>query len=60
MDPWALGAIVTVCGIGLAFTSYNIGIKEGAEKMLDKLEEIRIVNVDKEGRVSANCDKHKI
>ena len=55
MDP-ILGGILVFCAIGMAYTSYSIGIKEGAAKMLDKLEEINIINVDAEGTVSPNCD----
>jgi hypothetical protein len=53
MDPLAI--IFMFCGTGLAYTSYTIGIKEGAKRMLDKLEEIKIVNVDKDGAVTPNC-----
>jgi len=44
--------IFAVCILGVGYTSYKIGIKEGAEKMLDRLEEINIINIDNEGRIS--------
>ncbi len=40
------------CILGVGYTSYKIGVKDGAEKMLDRLEEINIINIDEEGRIS--------
>jgi hypothetical protein len=44
--------IFAACILGVGYTSYKIGVKEGAEKMLDRLEEINIINIDDEGRIS--------
>ena len=38
--------IFAFCIIGVGYTSYKIGVKEGAEKMLDRLEQINIINID--------------
>ena len=44
--------IFAFCIMGVGYTSYKIGVKEGAEKMLNKLEEINIIDIDPEGRNS--------
>jgi len=40
------------CIIGVGYSSYKIGIREGAEKTLEKLKQINIINIDQEGRIS--------
>ena len=44
--------ILASCVVGVGYTSYKIGVKEGAEKMLDRLEQINIIDIDSEGRIS--------
>lgn len=44
--------ILAVCIMGVGYSSYKIGIKEGAEKTLDKLQQINVINIDQEGRIS--------
>ncbi len=44
--------IFAFCMLGISYSSYKIGVREGAEKMLDRLEEINIINIDDEGRIS--------
>jgi hypothetical protein len=44
--------IFAFCMAGASYTSYKIGVREGAAKMLDRLEEINIINIDDEGRIS--------
>jgi|TARA_Y100000385_G_scaffold291497_1_gene369867 hypothetical protein len=44
--------LVTVIGVG--YTSYIIGLKEGGAKMIDSLEYIGIIIVDEEDNVWPN------
>jgi|TARA_B110000483_G_scaffold42433_1_gene52802 hypothetical protein len=44
--------IVLFCTVGIGYSSYKIGIKEGARRMLDYLEEHKIINIDEEGKVT--------
>jgi hypothetical protein len=44
--------IFTLCIIGVGYTSYKIGVREGAEKMLERLQEIKIIDIDDEGKIS--------
>lgn len=47
-----LGIIFSFCMFGVAYTSHKIGLRDGAERVLDRLEEINIINIDKEGRIT--------
>ena len=40
--------------IGVGWSSYNIGIREGSEKMIDKLHEIGVITYDEKGRIKPN------
>jgi hypothetical protein len=48
---------VVICIVGVGWTSYKIGIREGAEKMLDKLQEGKIIFIDDEGQISPRFTK---
>ena len=43
--------------LGAAYTSYRIGIREGAESLLDFLEEAGVINVDDKDNITPNCKK---
>lgn len=49
--------ILASCVVGVGYTSYKIGIKEGAEKMLDKLQEGKIIFIDEKGQISPRFTK---
>jgi len=40
--------------IGVGWSSYKIGIREGSEKMIDKLHEIGVITYDEKGRIKPN------
>lgn len=46
--------IFVCCILGVGWTSYKIGIKEGGEKMIDVLEAIGIITVDENDDVHPN------
>lgn len=46
--------IFVCCILGVGWTSYKIGIKEGGEKMIDMLEVIGIITVDENDDVHPN------
>jgi hypothetical protein len=48
---------VAICIIGVGWTSYKIGIREGAEKMLEQLQEGKIIFIDDEGQISPRFTK---
>jgi len=45
---------IVVCCIGCAWTSYKIGLREGASNMLDLLQKQKIIAYDNEGNVRPN------
>ena len=45
-------AIFLFCVMGVGYSSYKIGVKEGAEKMLAHLQQGRIINIDDEGKIT--------
>tara|TARA_R110002074_G_scaffold392736_1_gene578490 strand:- start:1016 stop:1174 length:159 start_codon:yes stop_codon:yes gene_type:complete len=45
-------AIFLFCVMGVGYSSYKIGLKEGAEKMLVHLQEGRIIDIDDEGKIT--------
>ncbi len=47
-----LGVIFSFCMFGVAYTSYKIGVRNGAERVLERLEEINIINIDEYGRIT--------
>lgn len=49
--------VLAICIIGVGYTSYKIGVREGAEKMLDKLQEGKIIFIDDEGQISPRFTK---
>lgn len=46
--------------MGVGYTSYKIGIKEGSEGMLGLLENLGVITMDDEGNVSPNLDYNQI
>lgn len=40
--------------IGVGWSSYKIGVREGSEKMIDKLHEIGVITYDEDGRIKPN------
>lgn len=52
--------VLTVCVMGVGYTSYKIGIKEGSEGMLGLLENLGVITMDDEGNVSPNLDYNQI
>jgi len=47
-------AVFCVCIIGVGYTSYKLGIKEGSENMLGLLEKIGVIHMDSEGNITPN------
>ena len=47
-----LGIIFSFCILGVGYTSYKIGVRNGIERALERLEEINIINIDEYGRIS--------
>jgi hypothetical protein len=39
---------------GVGYTSYKIGVREGSERMIDKLHEIGVITYDEKGRIKPN------
>jgi len=54
MSETLLVLFISVVGVG--YTSYKIGIKEGSESMLSLLEKIGVINMDDEGNVTPNLN----
>lgn len=54
MSETLLVLFISVVGVG--YTSYKIGIKEGSENMLSLLEKIGVINMDDEGNVTPNLN----
>jgi hypothetical protein len=55
--------IFTICVLGVGWTSYKIGLKEGGENMIDMLEVIGIINIDENDEVFPNKSynpKHRV
>lgn len=52
--------VLAVCVMGVGYTSYKIGIKEGSEGMLGLLENLGVITMDDEGNVSPNLDYKQI
>ena len=50
MEYIAAGCVV----IGVGWTSYLIGVKDGGAKMIDMLELLKIIIVDEHDQVSPN------
>lgn len=48
--------VLAVCVMGVGYTSYKIGIKEGSEGMLGLLENLGVITMDDEGNVSPNLN----
>ena len=48
--------VLAVCVMGVGYTSYKIGIKEGSEGMLGILENLGVITMDDEGNVSPNLN----
>lgn len=40
--------------IGVGWSSYKIGVREGSTRMIDKLHEIGVIRYDEEGRIKPN------
>ncbi len=47
-----LGIIFSFCILGVGYTSYKIGVRNGIERALERLEEINIINIDEYGRIT--------
>jgi hypothetical protein len=45
-----------ICIIGVGYTSYKLGIKEGSESMLSLLEKIGVILMDNEGNITPNTN----
>lgn len=54
MSETLLVLFISVVGVG--YTSYKIGIKEGSESMLSLLEKIGVINMDDEGNITPNIN----
>ena len=54
MSETLLVLFISVVGVG--YTSYKIGIKEGSESMLSLLEKIGVINMDDEGNITPNLN----
>ena len=54
MSETLLVLFISVIGVG--YTSYKIGIKEGSESMLSLLEKIGVINMDDEGNITPNIN----
>ena len=52
--------VLAVCVLGVGYTSYKIGIKEGSEGMLGLLENLGVITMDNDGNVSPNLDYKQI
>lgn len=46
--------VLAVCLIGASYKAYKIGVKEGAEKVLVKLHETKIIAFDDKGEIKPN------
>ena len=51
--------IFSVCIIGVGYSSYRIGIREGSENMLEMLENTDIIKMDFNGNVVPKPDFYK-
>tara|TARA_B100000902_G_C26437746_1_gene494581 strand:- start:112 stop:306 length:195 start_codon:yes stop_codon:yes gene_type:complete len=51
--------IFAICIIGVGYSSYRIGIREGSENMLEMLENTNIIKMDFKGNVVPNPDFYK-
>lgn len=49
-----LGTGIILCCIGCAWSSYKIGLREGASNMLDLLHLQKIIAYDNEGNIKPN------
>ena len=54
MSETLLVLFISVVGVG--YTSYKIGIKEGSESMLSLLEKIGVIIMDDDGNVTPNLN----
>ena len=48
--------IFFVCIVGVGYSSYKIGIKEGSESMLSLLEKLDVITMDNFGNIMPNKD----
>jgi hypothetical protein len=48
--------IFFVCIVGVGYSSYKIGIKEGSESMLGLLEKLGVITMDNFGNIMPNKD----
>lgn len=48
--------VFSICIVGVGYTSYKLGIKEGSENMLGLLEKIGVINMDSEGNITPNLN----
>jgi hypothetical protein len=46
--------ILGVCFIGASWQSYQLGIREGAERTVEKLHQKRIIRFDRQGNIKPN------
>lgn len=46
--------ILSTVIIGVGWSSYKIGVREGSTRMIDKLHEIGVIRYDEEGRIKPN------
>lgn len=44
--------MVSLCIAAAGWSSYKIGLRQGAEKMLEHLQKGRIINIDDEGIIT--------
>jgi len=54
MDIHSFLSILFFCVIGSAYTSYKIGLREGAEGMIEFLDEVGIIHVDEKGNITSS------
>lgn len=49
--------MLATCIAAAGWSSYKIGLRQGAEKMLEKLQEGRIISIDDEGQITPRFTK---
>jgi len=51
---WFEFAVLAIVVITSGYSSYRIGLREGAGNMLDLLQQQRIIQYDKDGNITPN------
>tara|TARA_B100000287_G_C20618548_1_gene775039 strand:- start:679 stop:873 length:195 start_codon:yes stop_codon:yes gene_type:complete len=53
MEFWQIGLLIAF-GAGFGYHMYRIGMRAGAEGMIDKLRELKVIAWDNKGNVRPN------